>query len=245
MAPKALLIPLSPIVSDTDAHSTSHDYRTPPGDPPSDVAFLQPYLSPSLYEFCASNVGLLLVALTQFFIASMNITVRFLISTSNLSIPTIITVRMSITGACCAVTLLILGDPHPFLGPPEVRRLLFFRGLFGFISLVGNYLSFRGLKVSDSTAIQFLCPSITTMLGFVALGEKCSRTEIIAGLCCLGGVLVISRPPFFFGEQEVYPIEDVSTGNTGSRMVGVIWAICSVFSAAITCEDWPTGVADF
>jgi hypothetical protein len=42
-----------------------------------------------------------------------------------------------VTFAGCVSYLYYLGDPHPLLGPPEVRKLLVVRGVIGFFGLAG------------------------------------------------------------------------------------------------------------
>ena len=210
---------------------------------------LRAYTSPGLYSYLTQNVGLVMVAGAQFFFTCMNLTVKYFISISSISIPTLILVRMVITVLGCNIALLVRRDPHPWLGPPDIRRLLAIRGFTGFVGLASNYLSYYGLKVSDSTAIQFLSPSVTALLGFVLLKETMKKREIAAGFASFIGVMFVSRPPFLFGggDAKATPIDDVGSADpsqqldegatTSSRMAGVAWATVTVFSSACACES--------
>lgn len=207
------------------------------------------YIPPYIQQFVEANAGLSLVCAAQLFFALMNVTVKYFISSTDISIPSLILVRQGITVLGCIFTLHYLKEPNPFLGPPELRKLLLARGLFGTGALVSTYESFQGLTVSDTTAIQFLTPSVLVVLGYLILREKTTRRELIAGFLCLVGVLLVSRPPFIFGdlEQEVeVPPGRVNlppgpSGDEGpkviSRATGVAWAFASVFGTSLACES--------
>jgi drug/metabolite transporter (DMT)-like permease len=207
--------------------------------PSKPFAWLASCLPLGLVSFCETNTGLLLVSLSHLFFVLMNITVKYFLSVSGLSALTLILVRMTITALGCIGYLLLTGDPHPFLGPVEMRPLLFARGFFGFWGLFSTYQSYLGLSVSDSVTIQFLSPSFISLLGLLYLNERLSWREPIAGLFCLVGVIFVSRPPFFFGgsgqgtpvEETPAPFPDEGDDagrQTPERMAGVAWALVAV-----------------
>ena len=242
-------MPNSPITANSGGSSARRTNLTSEDNPPptTPLAWLRPYISEDRYEFITSNLGLLFVAGAQFFFACMNISVKYFLSVTPMAVTTLILVRMGITSLCGISALYIMGDPHPFLGPPESRRLLFFRGLAGFVGLFTAYKSYTGLSVSDSTAIQYLTPSLTVIFAFLFLGERIARREILAGLTCLGGVLLISRPPLIFGSAGGEGPGGPDEGgahlpghgdlNRISRMEGVAWALLSVCGATTACES--------
>lgn len=252
---KSKSVPLEP-VCDSPGPSETYSYPQPTaagaGQTPSTE---QPwwaesdYIPPYIQQFVEANAGLSLVCAAQLFFALMNVTVKYFISSTDISIPSLILVRQAITAIGCVSTLTYINEPHPFLGPPELRRLLLARGLFGFGALVSTYESFQGLSVSDTTAIQFLTPSVLVILGYFFLREKPTAREITAGALCLCGVMLVSRPPFIFGdiEQEVEvppgrvnlpPGQDeVDDGMSISRAAGVAWAFASVLGSSVACES--------
>lgn len=69
--------------------------------------------------------------------------------------------RMLITGFFCYLVLRIQGDPHPALGPPDVRKLLVVRGVVGFFGISSVYFALSFISVSDVTTINFLVPLCT------------------------------------------------------------------------------------
>jgi drug/metabolite transporter (DMT)-like permease len=210
------------------------------------------YLPPYIQRFIEANVGLCLVCASQLFFVLMNVTVKYFISSTKISIPSLILVRQGMTSFGCIVTLYYLQNPNPILGPPEIRRLLTARGILGTGGLITTYQSFRGLSVSDTTAIGFLTPTCLMILGFLVLKERPTRREVLSGLLCLGGVMLVSRPPFLFGhlaedgDVEVPPGRvnlpgqaDKDLPNKSSRAVGVTYAFCSVFCSSMACQFFP------
>jgi drug/metabolite transporter (DMT)-like permease len=203
---------------------------------------------PTLVQLYDNNFGLTLIALAQFFFASMSMSVKWLMETTSMSTLTLIFVRMGITGSCCWATLLLQRDPNPFLGPPGIRKLLCLRGFAGFSGLLCAYQALRGLSVSDAVTIGFLTPSVTAFFGWLVLGESFSIREAVSGVVSLFGVVLISRPPFLFGhhhddapaiEPEAAGPARVRLGSTvtgdpdsAARMIGTMWALVGVsFSA--------------
>ncbi|CAK9782813.1 unnamed protein product [Cutaneotrichosporon oleaginosum] len=203
---------------------------------------------PTLVQLYDNNFGLTLIALAQFFFASMSMSVKWLMETTSMSTLTLIFVRMSITGSCCWGTLLLQRDPNPFLGPPGIRPLLCLRGFAGFSGLLCAYQALRGLSVSDAVTIGFLTPSVTAFFGWLVLGESFSAREAVSGVISLFGVVLITRPPFLVGHHhgDAPAIEPEASGparvrlgstvtgdaDSAARMIGATWALVGVsFSA--------------
>ncbi|ORY35389.1 EamA-like transporter family-domain-containing protein [Naematelia encephala] len=247
---KPVSVPLSPIARppSPDSDSVFLDMDAVPAEMTRMSRLLDwaaSYCSPSVIEFVEDNTGLLLVAAAQLFFALMGTTVKYFLSQTDISVFTLITVRMGMTSLGCTITLLILRDPNPFLGPPEVRHLLAVRGTFGFIGLFAGYTALKGLSVSDSVTIQFLVPTCTAVLGYFYLGEILSWKEVVSGFCSLIGVVLVSRPPFLFGhldDQTPIPPDDVGSlpvpGEAGDvdtpgRMIAVFWTLVTVMTSAV------------
>ncbi|WWD02473.1 hypothetical protein V865_000513 [Kwoniella europaea PYCC6329] len=264
-APLPVPVPLSPVSHKLPNHNPTSSNILTVDSPPSfqpvqlpHTSIPSPFLSklyhrlpPTLVNFIDQNVGLTLVACAQLFFVLMSLTVKYFLSTTKISAFTLIFVRMSITSIFCFLSLVfIVKDKNPLLGPEGIRRLLLLRGFFGFMGLLGMYQALRGLTVSDSVTIQFLAPTLTALLGYLLLGEKLSFKEIIAGFCCLVGVVLVSRPSFIFGSDNVPspgggggtrldlppppPGEGDTEGiQTPQRAVSVAWAFVNVFFTAV------------
>lgn len=79
-------------------------------------------------------------------------------------------------------------------------RLLALRGLFGTLALACNFGSLALMPISDATVLHQTQPLWTTLLAALFLAEPTSRTIGLASLVALGGVILISRPAFLFGD---------------------------------------------
>lgn len=180
--------------------------------------------------FVAHNAGMLYIISSQFFFASMNLSVKML---NSLEPPVhafeVIVVRMGITLICCVVYMIATGVPDPIIGPKGVRTLLVIRGISGFFGLVGLYLSLQYLSVADATVLTFLTPLTTAVAGCVLLKEGYSFTQAVAGVCSLIGVVLVARPPFLFGSildeyylPEVTPAQRLAA--VGASLIGVVGA---------------------
>ncbi|PCH34639.1 DUF6-domain-containing protein [Wolfiporia cocos MD-104 SS10] len=151
-------------------------------------------------DTCRNNTGLLLVAASQLFGSMMSVLVKKLNSVDPPVPPLeLICVRMTITWACCVTYMVITKVPDPVLGPKGIRLLLAFRGIFGFAGLFGSYYSLQYLSLSDATVLQFLAPMSTAVAGALVLKEDFKRSQAVASLCSLVGVILIARPTFLFG----------------------------------------------
>jgi drug/metabolite transporter (DMT)-like permease len=256
---------MSPINTLGDDHNRNLDNETllphaQPGpsrsEPPSTLPWWaeSDYLPPYIQRFIEANVGLCLVCASQLFFVLMNVTVKYFISSTKISIPSLILVRQAMTSIGCIATLYYIQHPYPILGPPEIRRLLTARGILGTGGLITTYQSFRGLSVSDTTAIGFLTPTCLMILGFLVLKERPTRREILSGLLCLGGVMLVSRPPFLFGKLAEDGDVEVPPGRVNlpshadevtsrsSRAVGVAYAFGSVFCSSMACQYNPCSI---
>ncbi|KAI6008777.1 hypothetical protein F5J12DRAFT_935539 [Pisolithus orientalis] len=125
-----------------------------------------------------SNIGLLLVMLSQVFFSFMNVAVKVL---NQLDPPVpafeLVIVRMAITFICCEIYMIAARIPDPFLGPKEVRPLLVCRGVAGFFGLFGIYYALQYLSLGDVTVLTFVGPIFTGIAGRLFLGETYSKRE--------------------------------------------------------------------
>ncbi|GJE91689.1 DMT family transporter [Phanerochaete sordida] len=157
-------------------------------------------------EVVRDNTGMLLVAASESFYASMNLAVKEL---SGIDPPVttmqLIWIRMTITWLTAVAYMYYAKIPDPLLGPKGVRLLLAFRGVCGFFGLFGVYYALQYLSLADATVLTFLAPILTIFTGAMFLGERFSWKQVAAGLCSLVGVILIARPPFLFGDTSEVP----------------------------------------
>ncbi|KAI9849306.1 MAG: hypothetical protein M1837_004766 [Sclerophora amabilis] len=157
----------------------------------------------SWHRFWQRNRGVALVLLAQFFGALMNVTTRLLETDGDGMDPMqILFGRMTITAVLCCSYMWYTNIPDFPFGKSEVRALLVARGLSGFFGVFGLYYSLMYLPMAEATVLTFLAPIVTCWVCAYLLKEPFTRTEQIAGLVSLAGVVLISHPVSFFSHSE-------------------------------------------
>ena len=114
-------------------------------------------------------------------------------------------------------------DVPLFGGTNRIRLLLFLRSTFGYLGIAFAFLSVERLPIGDSTVLIMLSPLFASMASFVMLGEPWRGGEFVATLVSLTGVVLVSRPPFFFA--------DTAAGESPPDPTGVLFALIAAVSA--------------
>jgi len=108
----------------------------------------------------------------------------------------------------------------------DKKILLFARGLVGAIALVCVYYSITHLPLAEATVLQFLHPMFTAVLAVIFLKEKLRAPVIVCIACSFIGLLLVSRPAFFFGlpsvEYSYFAIGAAIAGAFGSAIAYVL-----------------------
>ncbi|SNX86348.1 uncharacterized protein MEPE_05057 [Melanopsichium pennsylvanicum] len=213
----------------------------------SGISLRQALVDPSTTP--GSNLGLMLIAVSQVSYSTMNLFVKLLDDregqqdTEPVGALEIVGVECLIIWIGCMLVMCMAKTEHILLGPPGARALLLARGMFGFASTLALYISLHALSLSDATVITFLSPLATGVLAHVLLHEPFTARERIAGVFSLAGVTLIARPSFLFGSNagegapEDGDIEIPSPSNPDSaseatRFVGILVALSGVIFMA-------------
>ncbi|KAI0535867.1 hypothetical protein GGR58DRAFT_515024 [Xylaria digitata] len=106
--------------------------------------------------------------------------------------------RMLLTTLACSLYIVWQKIPHGLLGNPEVRWLLVVRGFSGFFGIYGVWYSIQYLPLAEATVITFLAPNLAGYLCHIFLKDPYTRTEQLASLLALGGVVLITKPTSLF-----------------------------------------------
>lgn len=145
----------------------------------------------------------------------------------------ILFVRMVITYAVCILYVLLRNVENAPFGPKEVRWALVLRGFFGFFGVLGLYYPLMYLSVSDVIVIQFLAPTATALIAYLFLREYFTKLEALSGLISLGGVLLIAKPTFLFGDSANSYIDDkVESSDPTQRLIAILVSLVGVVSGA-------------
>jgi len=101
--------------------------------------------------------------------------------------------------------------------------LLFIVAFTGGLRILFIFTSFARLPLGDSTTILFSSPVIVMVLSMFILHERCGIFRVVAATTLLGGVILISKPPFIFGQDE----------NLGYDAIGYSLVLCACGMSAL------------
>ena len=92
--------------------------------------------------------------------------------------------------------------------------LLFIVAFTGGLRILFIFTSFSRLPLGDSTTILFSSPVIVMVLSMFILHERCGIFRMVAATTLLGGVILISKPPFIFGQDENLGYDAIGIWNS-------------------------------
>jgi len=72
----------------------------------------------------------------------------------------------------------------------------------GGASVILRYSALQYLSIGDTSVITYASPVLVIILAHFCLGEKMGIVPILAAILTLGGLVVVTRPPFLTGEQS-------------------------------------------
>ncbi|KAI1118042.1 hypothetical protein F5Y14DRAFT_295882 [Nemania sp. NC0429] len=137
----------------------------------------------------------------QFFGALMNLFARLLElgeADTKLHPMQLLFWRMLLSTLVCVIYIVRRQIPHGVLGSPEVRWLLAARGITGFFGIYGVWYSIQYLPLSEATVITFIAPNLAGYWCHIFLKDPYTRTEQLASLLALAGVVLVTKPASLF-----------------------------------------------
>jgi drug/metabolite transporter (DMT)-like permease len=156
--------------------------------------------------------GPLLVAISQFFGATMTLVARILeTGDGGLDPMQVLFARMSITTVVSLWYMWWQSVPNAPFGPREVWGLLAIRGIAGFFGIYGLWYSVMYLPLAEATVISFLAPNLAGYMCHMFLHEPFTRVEQAASFMSLFGIVLITRPMALFNG-----LSDGSTPNAAA-----------------------------
>ncbi|CAM1503931.1 Fc.00g015220.m01.CDS01 [Cosmosporella sp. VM-42] len=197
-----------------------------------------------LKKFWLANKPSILVALSQFFGALMNLSARLLEFEGDGMHPVqVLLLRQSMTSVCCMLYMWYMQTPHFPFGRKDIRWLLLARGCSGFFGIYGIWYSMMYLPLADATVISFLAPGVAGFICWFLLKEPFTRIEQLATFIALMGVVLIAQPASLFSKSEHDDDTSATPPETGlpgadheataeERLVAVGVALLGVFGAA-------------
>ncbi|KAH0342889.1 hypothetical protein KCU81_g5397, partial [Aureobasidium melanogenum] len=185
-----------------------------------------------------NNKGVFLILLAQATGSTMDAIVRFLQQGGHGMHPfQVIFARMSITALLSTIYMWHTKVPDFPLGAPAVRGWLILRALAGFFGLFCLYYSVHYLPLAEATVFRFLVPIITAWACSVFLGQSFSRTEFLAGVIALLGVVIIAHPAAIFGRVDddikvPHQPNKIDQVSAGQRLLAIFVSVIGVLGAS-------------
>ncbi|KAK6003713.1 hypothetical protein QM012_009484 [Aureobasidium pullulans] len=201
----------------------------------SNASELKPNVFDSVWR---NNKGVFLILLAQATGSTMDAIVRFLQQGGHGMHPfQVIFARMSITALLSTIYMWYTKVPDFPLGAPAVRGWLILRALAGFFGLFCLYYSVHYLPLAEATVFRFLVPIITAWACSVFLGQSFSRTEFLAGVIALLGVVIIAHPAAIFGRVDddikvPHPPNKIDQVSAGQRLLAIFVSVIGVLGAS-------------
>ncbi len=109
------------------------------------------------------------------------------------------------------------------------RRALFWRSAFGTASMLGTFyaLSSRTLSLGDTVTLFNLSPVFLALLAPLLLRERTTTATAIAIALSLGGVVLVLRPAFLFGDAAPLMLSSSGPSLAASALSAVLAAVFS------------------
>ncbi|MFZ9887752.1 MAG: DMT family transporter, partial [Myxococcota bacterium] len=98
----------------------------------------------------------------------------------------------------------------------NARRLLFLRGVLGFVALTLFYFAITKLPLAEVTVLHYLNPLFTVVFARVFLRERAPKSMVWAMLLAFAGTVLVARPQFLFGHAETLAQEGVLAAIGGA-----------------------------
>ncbi|KAL0568716.1 hypothetical protein V5O48_013269 [Marasmius crinis-equi] len=129
-----------------------------------------------------------------------------------------------------------------------MELILIRMGITGVVSL--GLIALQWISLSDVTVLGFLVPLTTAMAGCIFLKEKFSKSQAIAGVLSLVGVILIARPAALFGrvpettrEEEganAEPEESLPSAEANPsdhlRLLAVLFSLIGVLGSTVALK---------
>lgn len=100
-----------------------------------------------------------------------------------------------------ALPLLIYHNLSPF--PKGQRLMLLLRSFCGATSITLIFYAIRFMPLADASVIIFTSPVVVAIFARIFLKETCGLFHYFTLFLSISGVLMITRPPFLFGQSTV------------------------------------------
>lgn len=165
------------------------------------------------------HIGLTMAVVSSFFFSLCSLIVHSVSSVNPLEHST-----MRFMGVLLPAASLVIYNRENPTGCRGTRLMLFLRGVLGSAGLMFQFYAFQHMPLADASVLIFSSPVFVTIFARIFLKEPCGVTQVTTIIVTVVGVVLISRPPFLFGGQDV---QSYSMENLIGAMSALSGTICS------------------
>ncbi|XP_053695866.1 solute carrier family 35 member G1 [Sabethes cyaneus] len=116
--------------------------------------------------------------------------------------------------------------------PKGKRIILVLRCFVGTTGLMLSFYAFRHMPLADASVIIFSTPVFVAIFARLFLRESCGMFNVLTIFLTLIGVVLITRPPFLFGDIGTQSLADEQIMETNYDVWGPVAALSSTLFGA-------------
>lgn len=139
-------------------------------------------------------LGIILATLSSLFFSLCSAIVKGLVDVNPMELAS-----FRFIGVLLPAIPIVVYNRYPVF-PEGKRVILLLRCFMGTTGLMLSFYAFRHMPLADASVIIFSTPVFVAIFARVFLKEQCNLFNIVTILLTLVGVVLITRPPFVFGD---------------------------------------------
>ncbi|XP_067619188.1 solute carrier family 35 member G1 [Eurosta solidaginis] len=171
-------------------------------------------------------LGIILATLSSLFFSLCSVIVKGLVDVNPMELA-----AFRFIGVLLPAVPIAVYTQHPVF-PEGKRVILLLRCFMGTTGLMLSFYAFRHMPLADASVIIFSTPVFVAIFARVFLKEHCSFFNIVTIVLTLVGVVLITRPPFVFGEPPAISLETERYAAQNYDIWGPVAAISSTLFGA-------------
>lgn len=119
----------------------------------------------------------------------------------------------------------------------RLKWWLLLRGLIGYGGIFGGFMALERISLGDAAALGFVAPCISSVVAWLALGERTTAPEVMGVVGAALGIVLIARPPALFGvSAEPISVSGMLLALFGASCAGLVIVLLRKLAQQI---DWP------
>ncbi|KFB43565.1 AGAP001214-PA-like protein [Anopheles sinensis] len=147
-------------------------------------------------------IGIILATVSSFFFSLCSVIVKGLVDINPIELATFRFIGVLLP----SIPIAIYREENFF--PEGKRIILVLRCFVGTTGLMLSFYAFRHMPLADASVIIFSTPVFVAIFARLFLREACGMFNIITIFLTLIGVVLITKPPFLFGDNLVTIIDE-------------------------------------